>query len=161
MKKVRNILIVVTLVLFYACEENIESPHPKFSIEIDTLVGNKMVRLEVDHVKVNQKLFFVNQSIGDYFSIWPGDTIFNSSDKYSTNHNFYAESENYLKISKKDTLTVFAGKQGLSLEKNTSELSYSYNLPGTYKVVLVAKNIGNKANTVKESIFEKEIVVLP
>lgn len=143
MKRFNLIAIsILLLMLCSQCKDEPVTPLANFTIERDTILNDKKVRIEVDKVYISQKVFLVSKSDAMFNSIWTGDSL--KSGKITIYHDYDLNKStvNLLPASKTDSTMLMksAPYQGIPLPLGTVELVYTFQSKGVLKVTWIATN---------------------
>lgn len=155
MKSIIISIISATFLFFISCSKELENPSADFKIEVDTIIDDIKQRIEVDNVKVGEKVFFVSQNNSMFSSIWTGDST--SSRRGTTYHDYNnCDSEIKLRTTIRDNDTSYFQLSkacfGEALPFGSAEMGYTYEFPGTYTITWVASNRNaDEAKTVTSS----------
>lgn len=141
MEKIVTVVFVALIILMQtACKDELSQPSASFEAYIVDSIGNIAER--VSHggtleVKVGEQVNFVFTGSAGKVSIWTGDTLPGISHDYDK---FIASGYDVLSYS------------GASLLSDGKPFTYSYSFPGTFKVMVVANNVGTEGEEVKSSV---------
>lgn len=143
MKSIIISTISATFLFFISCSKELENPSADFTIEVDTIIEDIKQRIEVENVKVGEKVFFVSQNNSMFNSIWTGDSV--PSGLGTIYHDYNScDSEIELRTTIRDNDTSYLQQSkacyGKALPFGSVEMEYAYKFPGTYTVTWVASN---------------------
>ncbi|MEI7502094.1 MAG: hypothetical protein WCJ61_02310 [Paludibacter sp.] len=175
MKKiVKKISIVcITLFIFAACTDNVPVAEASFTIEKDTIIDAKKVRVQVTVADTINPVYFVYNGNATFNSVWPGDkfkttvkineslTVKNKNVTYFVSQNYDDKKDSVLLsyTMKKDTFFTqgAAVYQGIALPFGTKEIQYKFQSKGNLVVTWLSRNSNQGSNS--ESMSQKTISV--
>ena len=135
-------ILILLLMVCSQCKDEPAIPMADFTIERDTIINDKKVRIEVDRVNINQPVFLVSKTDAMFNSVWPGDSL--KSGKISVYHDYDLSKStvNLLPTSKTDSTMLMktTSYQGLPLPAGTVELAYTFKSKGILKITWIATN---------------------
>ncbi len=153
-------ILILFLMVFSRCSDKPALPVANFTIERDTIINDKKVRIEVDKVYINQSVYLVSKTDAMFNSVWPGDSL--KSGKISIYHDFDLNKStvNILPTSKTDSTMLMKSTsyQGLPLPAGTVELAYTFKSKGILKITWIATNC--TSSSCVSSKLQKTITVL-
>ncbi|NBC84373.1 MAG: hypothetical protein GVY19_13480 [Bacteroidetes bacterium] len=153
MKKIKNILFVLTMVVFFftSCEEEyeIEDPVARFQIENRTTFEEKIA--EPYAATAGDQLLFLPVDYltdADYYVIWTGDE----------GHDYDSYLDSTAATHPADTLFI-PKDSGVPVTSNAG-YSYEYSNSGTYTITWIATNHSGFGDNTKSAILQKEITIV-
>lgn len=139
-KIIVGVLAALMVLMQTACKDELDQPSASFEAYTVDSIGN--IKNEVSQggtleVKVGEQVNFVFTGSAGKVSIWTGDTIPGISHNYEK---FVASGYDVLSYS------------GASFLSDGKPFTYSYTFPGSFKVMIVANNVGPEGEEVKSSV---------
>jgi hypothetical protein len=134
--------VFLLLALSGCSDEAPVTPIANFTIEKDTIINDKKVRVEVDLIPISKQVYIVSKSNAMFNSIWTGDSLKSGKNMIYHDYDMNKSIVGLLPVSKTDSTLLMktASYQGVALPLGTVELAYKFQSKGVLKVTWIATN---------------------